>query len=283
MVCIYIIQLENNKYYIGKTNNPICNRILDHFNNIGSVWTSKYKPIRVIDIFYNCDDYDEDKYTFIYMEKYGINNVRGGTFCKLNLDKNDINQITKQIRGYSNKCYYCGKSDHFVNYCPSKLKTINQTLVCNRCNRSGHKSINCYANKKKNGDDIQNIEQPLFCGRCNRSGHKSGNCYANNIKENIDDVHTIEQPVVCHKSGNCYANNIKEHIDDMQTIENPMVCHKCNLSGHKSIYCYANKTVNVDEYNCYRCGRNTHWRITCSESIDIYGNTITDSNNCYIS
>ena len=44
MVHIYILQLENNKYYIGKTNNPSF-RINDHFTGKGSAWTSIHKPI----------------------------------------------------------------------------------------------------------------------------------------------------------------------------------------------------------------------------------------------
>jgi hypothetical protein len=59
MVYIYILQLEQGKYYIGKTTNPQF-RIESHFNFNGS-----------ITLIPNCDDYDEDKYTRIYMDKYG--------------------------------------------------------------------------------------------------------------------------------------------------------------------------------------------------------------------
>ena len=79
MVFIYIIQLEKGKYYIGKTNNPQF-RLESHFNSTGSEWTKIYKPLRVIELKPNCDDYDEDKITRQYMDKYGINNVRGGSF-----------------------------------------------------------------------------------------------------------------------------------------------------------------------------------------------------------
>ena len=75
MVFIYALQLEQQKYYIGKTNNPQF-RLETHFNSNGAEWTKKYKPVHIVEIIPNCDNYDEDKYTIKYMEKYGINNVR---------------------------------------------------------------------------------------------------------------------------------------------------------------------------------------------------------------
>ena len=68
MVNIYILQLEDNKYYIGKTTQPEI-RLESHFNSNGSSWTKKYKPIKVIEIMSDCDDFDEDKYTLKYMQK----------------------------------------------------------------------------------------------------------------------------------------------------------------------------------------------------------------------
>ena len=65
MTNIYILKLKNNKYYIGKTNNPQF-RLTQHFDSNGSAWTKKYKPIKIIKIIPNCDNFDEDKYTKIY-------------------------------------------------------------------------------------------------------------------------------------------------------------------------------------------------------------------------
>ena len=42
MNTVYILKLEDNKYYVGKTKN-INKRILDHFTDCGSEWTRKYK------------------------------------------------------------------------------------------------------------------------------------------------------------------------------------------------------------------------------------------------
>ena len=57
MVYIYILQLEQGKYYVGKTNNPLF-RLEQHFNSNGSVWTTKYNPISVLEIINDCDEYD---------------------------------------------------------------------------------------------------------------------------------------------------------------------------------------------------------------------------------
>ena len=77
---VYILLLTDDKYYIGQTITP--KRIDEHFSNNGSSMDKKYKPIEIIEIIKDCDKYDENKHTIRYMNKYGIQNVRGGSFCK---------------------------------------------------------------------------------------------------------------------------------------------------------------------------------------------------------
>lgn len=107
MVYIYILLLEHEKYYVGKTNNPEF-RISDHFNNNGSEWTKLHKPIQILDIIPNCDDYDEDKYTKIYMDAFGIENVRGGSYVTVNLHKSTVGGLHRMSNGTNNKCFKCG-------------------------------------------------------------------------------------------------------------------------------------------------------------------------------
>ena len=116
MVYIYVLQLQSDKYYIGKTENPEF-RLNDHFDSEGSAWTKKYKPIKIKEIIENCDAYDEDKYTKIYMSKYGIDNVRGSTY----------NTIQKEIDGETDKCYTCGK--HVENMWKTCGKHVENMVI----------------------------------------------------------------------------------------------------------------------------------------------------------
>tara|TARA_B110000037_G_scaffold219892_1_gene286089 strand:+ start:4307 stop:4768 length:462 start_codon:yes stop_codon:yes gene_type:complete len=116
MINIYILLLENDKYYIGRTMN-LDFRLDCHFANKGCYWTKKHIPIKVIKIYNKCDFFDEDKYTLKYMDKYGINNVRGGSFCQIKLEQMQIELINKMLRNKNNQCYRCGSKDHFIFNC----------------------------------------------------------------------------------------------------------------------------------------------------------------------
>ena len=153
MIYIYILELENKKYYIGKTTNPDF-RLSQHFNSFGSQWTKKYKPIKTLKLIPNCDDYDEDKYTKMYMDIYGVNNVRGGSYVQIKLDNATIENLEKMNRGTTNKCFKCGEIGHFeknCNYDGEILEKINRkiTNICFKCGRNGHTSKECYAKKKR--------------------------------------------------------------------------------------------------------------------------------------
>ena len=167
MVNIYILKLEQNKYYIGKSTNPNF-RLEQHFNATGSSWTQTYKPLEVISIIPNCDDFDEDKITLQYMAKYGIDNVRGGSFCELHLTTENKNTINKMLSSSQNKCFICSGTDHFAKYCPNKTTTPNKSTTpnkpttpnkCSRCQRAGHTIQDCYSKTTKDGIYINDSNQ----------------------------------------------------------------------------------------------------------------------------
>ena len=120
---IYVLELQKGKYYVGRTEN-MDNRYQQHLNGKGSEWTKLYKPIKILKEYKNASPYDEDKTVIEYMDKFGIENVRGGIYSKINLNKDDIDNIKKQIWSANDKCFNCG-GDHFAKYCVSQKSNHN--------------------------------------------------------------------------------------------------------------------------------------------------------------
>lgn len=54
--------------------------------------------LKIIKIITDCDEFDVDKYTLMYMKREGIQNVRGGSFNQNILDKSTISIIETMIR-----------------------------------------------------------------------------------------------------------------------------------------------------------------------------------------
>lgn len=149
MITIYVLLLEENKYYIGQTKNYDQRLKFHSKGKLGSDWTKKYKPIRAIKLIktdlIKTEDalIIENSTTIEYMKLFGWRNVRGGDFCTLDEEKlrflltlnSDINdglidlKITHNISEYINKeCLFALKLED-DNYFIGRTSNIKLALL----------------------------------------------------------------------------------------------------------------------------------------------------------
>ena len=171
---IYILELANNKYYVGKTAN-VKQRFAQHCAGKGSEWTRLHKPKRVVQ-YIQCDDpMAEDIYTKKYMRRWGIENVRGGSYSQVALFDWQVKSLEHEFKTTRDRCFKCGMSGHFAKDC------ITEPLAKDCCTNA---EPDIYLNSTNTKP-----EEPVFKGSNNE------------LKNYIEELESIIY----------YVNNIKPH------------------------------------------------------------------------
>lgn len=208
MSTLYVLLCEEDNYYVGKTYRPITIRIEEHFSTNGSVWTKKYKPLSVVEIISNADEFDEDKYTKKYMKMYGIQKVRGGSYTQLKLPDYSITALEHELCTASDLCFRCNRAGHFANKCYAKSKADGSPIVSVAAPMAPASPIPVVENAQCSfflmalfdvairwlesspspspnhiappvvPEDTPPKKTSLFCYRCKRYGHNVNSCYA---------------------------------------------------------------------------------------------------------
>lgn len=117
---VYRIKLDNDKYYVGRTNDKN-KRIYSHIKGHGSAWTRKHKFIDCMStITYSDSPFWELEETLENMYVYGIDNVRGSMFTRMNLSRFDKIQAAQLYCEMYNLCRKCGSPDHYISNCKAE-------------------------------------------------------------------------------------------------------------------------------------------------------------------
>ena len=195
---LYILKLAEGKYYVGTTQKNVMDRVEQHMCGSGSAWTKKYKVIKLEKSIENCDKYDEDKWTKIYMDRHGIENVRGGSYCEMNLTSNSINAISREVNHANDRCLYCNKYGHFISQCPkkntvsdSKYYSKNLNYLNMSCDYESESDYECwccqYCDKEFTTKKGATYHENIYCKQ-NPKRKKSNTYYKKNYKNNKNRI-----------------------------------------------------------------------------------------------
>lgn len=204
---IYVLQLENKKYYIGKTNKNVNTRFQEHLKN-PVAWTKIYKPIKIIETFLCQNEFDEDNTTKKYMKKYGLENVRGGSYTQIKLESYQIQCLEKEFQSSNDQCFKCSKVGHFAK----------------DCNNDNFYIINNHKNIKE--------ETNLF----------------NNIKFLWSGLKKLSRPyipqIISDYDSDDYDYDYDDYDSDDYDSDDYEICSRCGRNTHTIKNCYATKHLN---------------------------------------
>ena len=135
---VYVLKLEDDCFYIGKTYRPMGQRLGEHFARASrTAWTRLHPPLSTIQpMTYLPGDLEswERAETLERMWQHGVMKVRGWQYTSLNLTASDMLSIATQLCERKDLCRRCGSGGHMFAQCKAKYKRakwMTQIFVSN--------------------------------------------------------------------------------------------------------------------------------------------------------
>lgn len=301
----YVLKLQHGMFYVGRTlDSDLSNRSFEHLTGIGSEWTKLHPPLEIIEQVKG-DKWMEDNLVYKYMDKYTIDNVRGGSYCQIELLSWQKRELQNKLKSVNNACYNCGKTGHFIKKCKTNIdsKIFKSSDICHICGKPGHLIKNCTAgqNEKKSSIDLTDEKEILYNGQnqvkismitkpqasvaiVNQDKRRSRS-RSPRLKSNPEERRSRSRS----PKKNDFENENKNFAGKLQDTgqqrirkRSPLtnvkrsVCTRCGNFGHENVCCFAkqDKRTGKSLPSCSRCSRMDHYYNHCSETYDVFGSLI---------
>lgn len=121
MTTVYALALERGKYYIGRTRGDVGKRFIQHISGTGSAWTKKNTVIGMPVIIKNAPPYEETRLTLEFIDRYGIDNVRGGIYAQVELTPAQRSILKREHQNENDICYKCDRPGHVAAACRTSM------------------------------------------------------------------------------------------------------------------------------------------------------------------
>lgn len=254
---VYLLELQNGKYYVGRTND-VTRRVQQHRGDSDAEWVHLHHFVRLVSSRPISSRLEEDLEVKKAMLQYGIDNVRGGTYSTIFLSEQTMATLKQELVHAEDKCFGCGGKDHYLSTCPlsKKATQVVKKSDCTRCGRNTHSADKCFATQRLDGTPLV-AQAPIIdevnvknCTKCGRNTHTAEKCFAS-LK--LDGTPVVAQVPVA--KANCTRCGRNTHTADK--------CFATNrLDG--TVLAPEARKIPSTESTCLRCGRNTHTLDRCN-------------------
>ena len=160
----YVMKLQGNKYYVGCSQKAFI-PYFKIFDIIDNSWLATYAPEKIIHMQFGCDIFEVNKLTKKAMARFGIDNVRGGSYLQEKLSAVQMQVLQHELTLSQYKCHLCLERPHFQKDCTANLDADGKILGfedCQNCSEPGHASTACPRDNQ--------------CHKCGSTHHKAGSC-----------------------------------------------------------------------------------------------------------